>query len=157
MDKFIKLVLIGDACVGKTTYCDKLHFERFNTTYEKSLKLNVITHAFDNPYVWTIFDCPSCENFNKFIRNRYLNSDCCIIMVDITKENPFESVKKYKKKFRKVCPEAPIIIVGNKNDGDSFGRTNIEEVYDLKYINISIKDEYQLEKPFEYLLTVLRQ
>ncbi len=48
----------------------------------------------------------------------YLNSECAIIMFDLMGRETLKSVPKWERDLWKICPDIPIILVGNKCDGE---------------------------------------
>lgn len=159
MNKTIKIILLGDANVGKTNYCKRVLCGIFDTKYVATLGAEVNTFNYYGNTI-KIWDVAGNPKFSGEKKPYFLKSDGCIIMVDSTCESPFANVELHINQFRKACPDAPIIIVGNKNDNvnsDSKKNNKLLAEYkdlfgDIEYMDISVKSEFQLHMPFDYLL-----
>ena len=80
-------------------------------------------------------------------------------MFDLTNRDSYRNVPKWYQDFTKICPNAPICLVGNKADvKDRKVKANqitFHRKRNLQYYDISAKSNYQFEKPFLYLLRQL--
>lgn len=80
-------------------------------------------------------------------------------MFDLTNRDSYRNVPKWYQDFTKICPNAPICMVGNKADvKDRKVKANqitFHRKRNLQYYDISAKSNYQFEKPFLYLLRQL--
>lgn len=151
MFKPFKLIIIGDSCVGKTSYCNKLINNSFNSNYTQTKGKNVLTLNICNQYLYKLWDCEPTTSMDKY----YSDSDFGIIMTDINNKETFKNIEKYIFDFKKICPLAPLAIVRNKND-DMDLNTLIDndkhlELCGVRCIDISVKTGYQIYEPIGYL------
>lgn len=110
-----KVVILGDGGVGKTTWvkvCRGLEFEK---RYINTLGVEV-TPLECQYCLFSIWDTAGQEKFCGLKEGYYLLAKIGIIFYDVTNRISYNNVGMWVESFRKVCPNAPIIIVGTKMD-----------------------------------------
>lgn len=115
----IKVVAVGDPCVGKT-----------------SLLISYTTNTFPGEYVPTVFDNYSCnlmvngkvvhldiwdtagqEDYSRLLPLSFPGTDCFLIMFSIASRTSFKNVKSnWILQLNHHCPDTPIVLVGTKAD-----------------------------------------
>uniref|UniRef100_A0A164WUR6 GTP-binding nuclear protein n=2 Tax=Daucus carota subsp. sativus TaxID=79200 RepID=A0A164WUR6_DAUCS len=83
-----------------------------------------------------------------------IGGDCTIIMFDVTDSVTHEFVPAWQKEIHWLCDDIPTILCGNKVDMNN-QQVNVREVENLQYCEISVKSNYNIEKPFLYLARML--
>lgn len=111
----VKLCLIGDGGVGKTTFVKKLANDKFNKKYIATLGVDVLPIDKDS-ITYNIWDCAGQEKFGGLKDGYYISSDVCICMFDLTSKSTFLHIEKWINEFQRVAPGKSILIVGNKSD-----------------------------------------
>ena len=120
----VKIVLLGDVGVGKTTMIqnyvnpekkDQTAPTMNNVMFNRNENINGIQTKL------SIWDTAGQEKFESLGVAFYRSSNACIIAFDVTKKASFEALGKWKKNFLDNAaprnPETfPIIVVGNKID-----------------------------------------
>lgn len=100
------------------------------------------------PHVWLW--CP-----------RSIESQCAIIMFDVTSRITYKNVPNWHRDLVRVCDNVPIVLVGNKVDiKDRKVKTKqitFHRRKNLHYFDISAKSNYNFEKPFLWLARKLAQ
>ena len=151
---FIKLLVLGDSGVGKSTLISRFlnsyitnkeeaknNYGKCKISFEnktKNIKINDILCEFQ---IWE----PSLKQFNTITKQFYRDSHGCILIYDITNENSFLNIKKIwlKEIYDNFGINFPIIILGNKKDLISKREVNIDKLisfcqeYHLDYYEIS--------------------
>lgn len=90
-----------------------------------------------------------------------MGADAAIIMFDVTSRLTYKNVPRWYTDIRKVCPDIPIVLCGNKADSSPrevpAKQINefIHNTLALPYYDISVKSNYNYEKPFIHLLRLL--
>jgi GTP-binding nuclear protein Ran len=111
----LKLVFIGDAQTGKTTFAKRLRVDEFERKYVASLGVEV--HPVDyngvSLYVW---DTAGDERYTGLAEGYYIQADAAIVFFSVTNRESYNNVRRHIAAFKRVCPNAPVVVVGNKAD-----------------------------------------
>ncbi len=86
----------------------------------------------------------------------YIQANAAIVMYDVTSLNTFKNIDNWITSIKRLCPDIPIVVVGNKVDASGFGALR-EIVWDkqLQHYYVSSKSNYNYAEPFQYLTRVL--
>ena len=161
-----KIVILGDAAVGKTSLINQYIEHSFQEDYKPTLGANIIRKDIHvdkiNANVRLImWDLAGQEKYN-VIRSMYFQGCVGALLVyDITRRATFETVKsKWLRDFEKyVKKEGTYLLIGNKtdlteqrvvstDDGNGFAR----EINASDFIETSAKYGENVEKTFENLV-----
>lgn len=123
-DYKLQLIIIGDSGCGKTSfmdrYCDGQYRVAYNATVGIDFKVKTIKTTNDKRVKLQIWDTAGQEKFNSITTAYYRNARGVVLMYDVTRENTFESLRKW---FNLVSEfgrsDAEIVVVGNKCDSTS--------------------------------------
>lgn len=160
-DKIIKIVLIGDSKVGKTSflrnYLDNKLSKEHSPTVGSETKSFCCSYE-DRNIKFQICDMAGIEKYKPSPITFYKGINGAIIMFDVNNVDSFINLEHWLNEINKYkMQEIPIILVGNKIDIIEHKITNkigneFAENLGLKYISISVKDNYNLDKIFELFL-----
>lgn len=146
-----KIVLVGDGCVGKTTWVKKLLTNQFETKYVSTLGVEAHPiHVNTNRglIVFNIWDCAGVAKFAGLREGYYINADGAIVMYDSTNQATHLNVVNYGTKLNRANnSELPIVYVATKCDNGS----NIPDC-----INISTKFDRNTLTPLLELVRTIR-
>ena len=113
----IKIVLIGDIRVGKTTLRKRYMGEGFQNEYAATLGADFSVKQFDNDTLVTIYDLAGDHQSTSFRQEYYLGAKGIIIVYDITNRESFENLPRWFKEIENSFhSKLRIVILGNKND-----------------------------------------
>jgi len=110
-----------------------------------------------------LWDIAGTESFHSLGRSFYRNSECCILVFDLTEQKSFESIETYRKEFLDMLnpsePETfPFILLGNKSDLEIERKVQESEInkyceskLNMPYFETSAKDNINVEAAFEKL------
>lgn len=158
----IKLTIIGDSDVGKTTliytYTENNFNEEITPTVgldNKVKKLNI--HGLQaNIQIW---DTAGQEKYDSLTKQLYNNTDGVILVFDLTNNNSFIHIKNWIKKIGSNCDhEIKKLLVGNKVDMKDKIKVQKKDIYELckenrlKYNDVSAKENINVEKAFETII-----
>ena len=123
-DKSIKIILLGDSGVGKTSLLNCLEPNDIDLNQKKTISLeyfNYIIKANNNIIRMQIWDTVGHEKFNSIISNYYKTTDVAIFMYSIDNIESFNNINNWFNELNdKENNDNNIktikILLGNKND-----------------------------------------
>jgi len=123
-DKSIKIILLGDSGVGKTSLLNCLEPNDIDLNQKKTISLeyfNYIIKANNNIIRMQIWDTVGHEKFNSIISNYYKTTDVAIFMYSIDNIESFNNINNWFNELNdKGNDDNNIktikILLGNKND-----------------------------------------
>ena len=154
----IKLLLIGDACVGKTSlllrYCDDFFPETHMATIGVEFKEKIIKINNQNCKLH-IWDTAGQERYATLTKSFYKHAQGIIFVYDVTNKESFLNLKNWIKNPDYKKKNIKKIIVGNKIDLKKEISTedlkNLSNRYSCKYFEISAKENINVNIIFENL------
>jgi GTP-binding nuclear protein Ran len=153
-----KVLLLGDGGIGKTTFVNKHIIGEFIQKYVPTIGAEVHPLKFYTTRGEIIFNVWDTAGLHKYggLRAGYNHqAQCAIIMFDVTARVTYRNVLEWYKDLVRDCKNIPIVLCGNKIDrrdrdvkakNIAFHRNK-----NLKYYDISAKNNCNLEKPFLWL------
>ncbi len=115
----IKITLLGDKNVGKTSLVYRYIENKFRTSYKATLGVNLLKKDMEvdgNGVSAQIWDLGGQDSF-KSLRKLYLEgSNGALVMFDLTNRESFERLNEWIESFRESRGDQPIILIGNKSD-----------------------------------------
>ena len=159
----LKLILVGDGGVGKTTFVKRHLTGEFEKKYIATQGVEV--HPMDfftskGKVKFNVWDTAGQEKLSGLRDGYYIDAHCAIIMFDVCSRITYKNVAKWYKNIVRICGESiPIVLVGNKVD-EKNRKVKAKQIlfarrHGLQYFDISAKSNYQFEKPFVWLLKKL--
>ena len=157
-----KIILIGNASVGKTSIFNKFTTGDFSKIYKSTIAAEFKSKLLKvNKNLWAklvIWDTCGTENYRSLTRQYYRGADGAIIIFDLTDQSSFNDLKKWIKDIKNYGEkDIQIIIVGNKLDLFNQRKVTQSQANNFcnenkyKYIEASAKDGTNLLKIFEEL------
>lgn len=154
-----KVVLVGDGGVGKTAFVHRHLGKDFLTPYIATMGVEVRGLRFYTSVgevILNIWDTAGQEKFGGYREGYYNGVDAALIMFDVTAKCTYRSVPKWYSDIRMIGPDIPIVLTGNKIDCKSRvvkpKDINFHREVNLQYYDISVKSNYNADKPFLYLI-----
>lgn len=150
----IKVSLIGDGGVGKTTFVKKLLTGNFIPKYVATMGVwveSVRIPSLSN-MCFNVWDCAGQEKFGGLRDGYFIESQACIVMFSITSRRSFASVGRWIGEYQRMG-RGPIILCASKSDLPQERRVFKGEIESLgyPYVEISTKNGTNLEKVFQVL------
>ncbi|UCF07813.1 MAG: GTP-binding protein [Thermoplasmata archaeon] len=132
----MKVCLIGDAAVGKTSLIQKFVLDRFDERYiatlgTKTTKKTILVNNHNTSYNLTlmIWDILGQKFFEKLQKVAYEGANGAFIVVDLTRKETLESFDRWLFSLFQVAGEIPVVVLANKNDlSQEFGKNEIKEL-----------------------------
>ena len=158
----IKIILLGDSLVGKTSFLNQFFCEGFNLNLTSTIGINErskIINFNENYYKIQIWDTAGQERFESIPKQYYEKMEGAFLFYDVTNERSFDNIVKWLKDIYECANENMIIyILGNKIDliderkisfdiGNNFSRQK-----NMKFMEISCKLDLNVSDVIYYMV-----
>ncbi len=114
-----KICLLGDGSVGKTSLVRRYVYDVFSDEYIKTFGTKVTKNVLDiedvrlTLMIWDILG----QNVNESLHKAYYKGASGALLVgDLTREETFSSLVRWRDRLFDVTGEKPLILVANKDD-----------------------------------------
>lgn len=114
-----KLVIVGDGACGKTCLLIVFSKDQFPDVYVPTVFENYVADIeVDNKQVeLALWDTAGQEDYDRLRPLSYPDTDVILMCFSIDSPDSLENIpEKWTPEVRHFCPNAPIILVGNKKD-----------------------------------------
>jgi len=119
-DYLFKFIVIGDARVGKTSYCLRLTHDQFVHEECNTIGVEFSTSVFNiggNIIKCQFWDTAGCERFRAITRSYYRGVTAAIMVFDLSNTESFKSLEKWKKELlNNAEDDLHVLLVGTKTD-----------------------------------------
>lgn len=130
-DYIIKLSVIGDAAVGKTSVTQRFVTGTFKEKYQATIGvdfLSKIVETKEKKVMLQIWDLAGQEQFGCVRQAYYNGTSACAIVFDLTKRKTFEHVRGWwREAYDNIGYRVPTILIGNKSDLQDIREVSKEE------------------------------
>ena len=152
----IKIMILGNTSVGKTSFIIKYTENTFQEVYLSTIgidyKIKKLTYN-EQKYNLYIYDTTGEERFRSLSFNLIKFTEGVILMYDITNKSSFKSIPEWIESAQEHKGENyPIIIIGNKIDLEEKRKITTEEgenlakKYGLDFFEISNKEDINIKE-----------
>jgi len=157
----LKIPILGEAYVGKTTIANVLSGGGYVKDYKMTVGVDIFMRYIDTPRGTLrvqLWDLAGQRRFSFLRKIFYKGSHGALFVFDITREKTFSLLDDWIRDFKYLHPKTPIIIVGNKKDLEENRQVpkelgeSLATKYDTEYIEISAKTGENVEYAFQTLL-----
>jgi len=158
----LKVILLGDSGVGKTSIMHQYVNKRYVTQYKATIGADFMTKevAVDDKLVTLqIWDTAGQERFQSLGVAFYRGADACALVYDITDAKSFDNLESWMDEFLvhaapRNAETFPFVIMGNKSDLSSRRQVSSKKALEwcashgFKHFEVSAKDASNVEKAF---------
>lgn len=159
----IKIVLLGEANVGKTSLLYRWIENKFRENYKSTLGVNLLKKDMNiegyGEVSAQIWDLGGQESFRSLRRLYLEGANGALLLYDVTSKESYEKLNEWIQSFKEDRENEPIILIGNKSDlkdkikiknkdANEFARKNKMDI-----IITSAKTGENVEKSFIELTT----
>ena len=120
MANAVKIVLIGDAGVGKSSFLLQYTEQRFSPSYMSTIGVDFKLKNIEvdgTPIMLQIWDTAGQERFRTIAISYYKNAEAAVLMYDCTNADSFEHIRDWNEQLMiHGIPGVRRIIIGNKSD-----------------------------------------
>ena len=164
-DYEFKIVLVGDAAVGKTSIITRFVRPSLDFQERRPMTLNIgefneRVQLKGKTVFLQIVDTPGQMNATSTFPQLYRGAHGAAVVFDVTSWDSVASVNQWVSMVRKKCyRDIPIILVGNKTDCKQrvVDAETMKEQFNLFYIEVSARTGENIEETFSVLTEKLMQ
>lgn len=171
-----KIVIVGPSESGKSSLLKafksepipKNHISTIGVDYEY-IRLN----KKNIPYKLCFWDTAGSKLFATITKSYFQYSVLCLLVFDLTNPNSFSEIIQWYEEYKKLQPDNPIILIGNKldktqnyiiNNTNNQNKQNITygdigksietfiNTYNLPYIEVSAKNNINIQETIQYII-----
>lgn len=116
MMRTLKVIVGGEGNVGKTSLIRQYAKAKFSEARNITLGIDVTTQEFvidDHEVKLAIWDIEGQAGNRP---NFFLGAQAAMLVYDVTVEGSLQALTEWYHRCKRYCPDAPIIVVGNKID-----------------------------------------
>ncbi|XP_004571969.3 ras-related protein rab7 [Maylandia zebra] len=157
----LKIILIGNSGVGKSSVMNRYVNHRFTNMYRATVGTDFLSKTISingDTVTLQIWDTAGTERFQSLGTPLYRGAHCCMLVFDVTSKASFSALDGWRKEFLiqgepKDPSDFPFIVLGNKTDlsdrevSGKLSRQWCEEIR-AEYFEGSAKEDLDVEKPF---------
>ncbi|KAI5845997.1 ras-like protein Rab7 [Tricharina praecox] len=122
--KILKVIILGDSGVGKTSLMNQYVNKKFSPSYKATIGADFLTKEVildDRSVTLTIWDTAGQERFQSLGVAFYRGADCCVLVYDVNSAASFEHINSWRDEFLIQAsprdPESfPFVMLANKID-----------------------------------------
>lgn len=161
----LKIIIVGDAAVGKTSLVRGFIKEKFRSDYLPTLGVDIyykqltVNSKLVDLSIWDIAGQKGWEIMHK---NYFKGADGCIAVFDLTRNRTLENLNSWILRVKEYSkPDLPFVILGNKSDlkiAVEIKNSNIEKITketSYPYFETSAKTGLNVEEAFTTLVTLI--
>ena len=158
-DLQIKLLMIGDSAVGKTSLLLRYANDTFSSTFITTIGIDfkIKTVDLDGRRVkLQIWDTAGQEQFRTITRSYFRGAQGIVLVYDITDRRTFNSVRSWMAQITDHADQqVNKVFVGNKSDNQSARQVSTQEgqalaaEYDVRFIEASAKADVNVTEAFQ--------
>ena len=134
-EETIKIIILGDSKVGKTSFIIRFTKNKFDETYLATIGIDCIYRIINlenKQYKLMFYDTAGEERYKSIPKNHIKNMQGIILMYDITDKSSFDSIIDWISDVKEIKGENfPMILVGNKIDLNESREVTEEMGYEL--------------------------
>ena len=134
-EEIIKIMILGNYSVGKTSFLIRFTKNKFDETYLATIGIDYIYRIINienKLYKLMFYDTAGEEKYKSIPKNHIKNVQGIILMYDITNKKSFDSIIDWISDVKEIKGENfPMILVGNKIDLNELREVTEEMGYEL--------------------------
>ena len=123
----LKVIILGDSGVGKTSLMNQYVNKKFNAQYKATIGADFLTKEVtvdDRLVTMQIWDTAGQERFQSLGVAFYRGADSCVLVYDVQQPKTFDNLDSWRDEFLiqagpRDPDNFPFVVLGNKIDVDS--------------------------------------
>jgi small GTP-binding protein len=159
-DFTMKLIVVGDAAVGKTSIAGRYVTGAFKSSYKATIGTDIfhkIVNTRGQRIGLLIYDSGGQERFRALVERYFMGAIAALLVYDITNRESFENLPTWSRQVDRHANQAMRIVIGNKLDLQKQRVVKTEEGVGMgrqlgaTFLETSAKDGANIEKVFEMI------
>lgn len=161
-----KVILIGDANVGKTSLIRRFVEGQFNVSYKATIGVDLFykeIQSSEGLMRMNVWDIAGQTTFSIIRPKFYSGAKGALLVFDLTMPSSFKSLSDWVNDIKNGQKDLPIVLLGNKNDmtrlreiSDQMAREFVSETPNIHdYFETSAKTGENVEKAFQLLSSAI--
>jgi len=158
----VKVVIVGNGAVGKSSMIQKYCKGIFTAEYKKTIGVDFLEKRIcvnGEDVRMMLWDTAGQEEFDCITRAYYRGAQACVLAFSCVDRESFKQVARWKRKVEEECGNIPMVMVMTKMDllykaaMDSFEVEKMSRNLGLPLIKTSVKENLNVSKVFYQLAT----
>jgi len=159
----LKVIILGDSGVGKTSLMNQYVSRRFSSHYKATIGADFLTKEVmvdDKLVTMQIWDTAGQERFQSLGVAFYRGADCCVLVFDVNVAKSFEHIDNWREEFlSQAAPRNketfPFVLLGNKIDLENRAVTQkrsqawCQANGNIPYFETSAKEAINVDQAFQ--------
>jgi len=159
MIRTLKVIIGGEGNVGKTSLIRQYAKGKFSEARNLTLGIDITTQEFvidGDPLKLALWDIEGQAGNRP---NFYLGAQAAMLVYDVTELLTLKALLEWVERCRKYCPDAPVLIIGNKLDlgqkvPGNWGEKFTQYIRAQQHGSVSAKTGERVAWAFEALATL---
>ncbi|KAM5164396.1 ras-related protein Rab-23 [Mantella aurantiaca] len=160
MEVAIKVVVVGNGAVGKSSMIQRYCKGIFTKDYKKTIGVDFLERQIqinDEDVRLMLWDTAGQEEFDAITKAYYRGAQACVLVFSTTDRESFEAVPSWREKVMAEVGDIPTVLVQNKIDllDDTVIKNEEAEALakrlKLRFYRTSVKEDLNVTEVFKYL------
>jgi Ras-related protein Rab-23 len=162
VDTTLKVIVVGNGQVGKTSMITRFAKGIFTNEYKKTIGVDFLEKkmhlsSIGEEVTFLLWDTAGQEEYDAITRTYYKGAGACILAFSTTDRPSFEAIETWHSKVREECGNIVMVLVQNKVDLMDDAAMEAREVeylakkLRLKLYRTCVKDDLNVSEVFQYL------
>jgi small GTP-binding protein len=162
-EKLLRILIVGDVGVGKTSLMIRYTENKFNDNCATTIGVDSkdkILNINSSKHIIKVIDTAGQERYQTITKSFFHLVEGIFIVFDLTDDASFNSLEKWIEIIKEVKKEPNIIILANKSDLLDV-KVEDDQLKDfsfrnqIKIIKISVKDDINIEEAFYDMINLI--
>lgn len=162
VDTTLKVIVVGNGQVGKTSMITRFAKGIFTNEYKKTIGVDFLEkklhlNALGEEITYLLWDTAGQEEYDAVTRTYYKGAGACIFAFSTTDRDSFDAIESWYKKVQDECGNIVMVLVQNKIDLMDKAVMEASEVeylakkLRLKLYRTCVKDDLNVTDVFQYI------
>jgi len=161
LETAIKVVVVGNGAVGKSSMIQRYCKGVFTKDYKKTIGVDFLEKQLkleDDDVRLMLWDTAGQEEFDAITKVYYRGAQACVLAFSTTDRKSFEAIEDWKQKIEdEVGNDIPLVLVQNKIDLLDDAEISKDEADELakrlklRFYRTSVKEDFNVSQVFKFL------